>query len=256
MNLCPICKSEHNETHYVVNFDLKNYLCNTHKDIFINYCETCKKDLCSLCKKDHFEHKIIYYSKNFPDLKRINLKMKELRETIDKLKANINKIFKNIKILFNNIETFYKINTIILDDYKNSKNKNFYSFYNIGIVSNFIDEETDNIKNKYNYGYNINQLLNVYNELIKEDTEIGYNNFNNININNFNNNNININNNFNPNPNMNFMGMDNPMGMNMMNNNQIQNNILIRVNNPKAENIFPIKGTSMLISCERINIIF
>ena len=45
---------------------------------------------------------------------------------------------------------------------------------------------------------------------------------------------------------MNFMGMDNPMGMNMMNNNQIQNNILIRVNNPKAENIFPIKGLKNL----------
>ena len=33
MNLCPLCKSIHNKTHTIINYDNKNYICNKHNDI-------------------------------------------------------------------------------------------------------------------------------------------------------------------------------------------------------------------------------
>ena len=46
MNLCPLCKSLHDKTHSIINYDNKNYICNKHNEKFVKYCEECKIDLC------------------------------------------------------------------------------------------------------------------------------------------------------------------------------------------------------------------
>ena len=57
-NLCVICKFKHDQTHFVVNYDLKNFLCKKHKEIFNgSYCNDCRLDLCSLCTNEQL-HKI------------------------------------------------------------------------------------------------------------------------------------------------------------------------------------------------------
>ena len=38
MNLCPLCKSIHDKTHSIINYDNKNYICNKHNEIFVQYC--------------------------------------------------------------------------------------------------------------------------------------------------------------------------------------------------------------------------
>ena len=49
--LCPICKLEHNKVnneHIIIDYELKNYLCNIHGEKYISYCQNCNKDLCYL----------------------------------------------------------------------------------------------------------------------------------------------------------------------------------------------------------------
>ena len=56
MNLCPLCKLNHEKTHKIINYDLKNYICYKHDDIYTKYCSDCKLNLCIKCEKDHRNH--------------------------------------------------------------------------------------------------------------------------------------------------------------------------------------------------------
>ena len=38
-NLCPACKEKHNKEHIILNYELKNYLCNTHGEKYVSYCK-------------------------------------------------------------------------------------------------------------------------------------------------------------------------------------------------------------------------
>ena len=67
MNLCPLCKSNHDKTHKIINYEQKNYICNLHNKEYNSYCEKCHKDLCLLCKKEHKGHKIISYDEIIPE---------------------------------------------------------------------------------------------------------------------------------------------------------------------------------------------
>ena len=53
MNLCKICKSIHDKTHSIINYENKNYICNKHNKTFIEYCEDCKIDMCLCCSNEH-----------------------------------------------------------------------------------------------------------------------------------------------------------------------------------------------------------
>ena len=61
MNLCPLCKSIHDKSHSIINYDNKNYICNQHNETFVKYCEDCKIDLCLSCLNEHKNHELISY---------------------------------------------------------------------------------------------------------------------------------------------------------------------------------------------------
>ena len=42
INLCPSCKSNHQESHIVEELETQNFLCDIHTDSFTSYCKTCK----------------------------------------------------------------------------------------------------------------------------------------------------------------------------------------------------------------------
>ena len=46
MNLCSLCKSIHDKSHIIINYENKNYICKEHNETFVKYCEDCKIDLC------------------------------------------------------------------------------------------------------------------------------------------------------------------------------------------------------------------
>ena len=63
-NIYPLCKSNHNKNHFIINYNNKNYICNKHNgERFIKFCKTCKKDICMLCEDEHEGHNIIEYRK-------------------------------------------------------------------------------------------------------------------------------------------------------------------------------------------------
>ena len=75
LNLCPLCKNSHNNEHYIIDYDQKNYYCDIHDELYNSYCNTCKKNLCVACEKTHKNHEILSYSNLFPEE---NTKKKEL----------------------------------------------------------------------------------------------------------------------------------------------------------------------------------
>ena len=52
-NMCTLCKSVHDESHTIISYDDKNYLCKSHNKTFNSYCKNCCENLCLLCKDKH-----------------------------------------------------------------------------------------------------------------------------------------------------------------------------------------------------------
>ena len=104
MNLCPLCKSIHNKKHSIINYDLKNYICNKHSETFVKYCEDCKIDLCFSCLNEHKNHEIISYEDILISDEDELIDIKKLRNKIDNLKEVINKFKLNLEDIINKIE--------------------------------------------------------------------------------------------------------------------------------------------------------
>ena len=92
INLCVLCKNNHDKKHIIINYDNKNYLCKEHGGRYISYCKECMKDLCDNCRYDN-KHYSLYHKVSFlyELIKKKERIMNELRIKIDDLKK------KNIK---------------------------------------------------------------------------------------------------------------------------------------------------------------
>ena len=53
INLCPLCKNIHDKKHNIINYDQKNYICETHNMPYISYCKECQNNKCMICEQDH-----------------------------------------------------------------------------------------------------------------------------------------------------------------------------------------------------------
>ena len=61
----------------------------------------------------------------------------------------------------------YDINNDILKKYEN-KNRNYKLLLNLNYMNKYIENEINNIKDKYKYGYNINQLFIKEEEIMQD----------------------------------------------------------------------------------------
>lgn len=164
INLCSLCKSLHNKTHKVINYDQKYYICEKHCDIFIKYCKDCKLNLCIICEKDHKSHDIVYFGDIIPS-------KEDLLKEITKLKNNINKFNNNVKSIITKLinitktmKTYYFINNNIINDY-DIQNKNYQILHNIhelNVYSNIIIQDMNKMINE-------NDIINKINILIEMD---------------------------------------------------------------------------------------
>ena len=110
INLCPLCKSNHNKKHKIINYEQKYFICNLHNKELNSYCETCNKDMCLFCKKEHKEHKIILYEEIVPE----NMKNEEqIKKTINSflniLKKRIEMVIDRLNNVMKNLEIYYKL---------------------------------------------------------------------------------------------------------------------------------------------------
>ena len=50
LNLCLLCKPNHDPRHNIIKYDLRNYICPIHSEHLIKYCFKCKKNICFSCE--------------------------------------------------------------------------------------------------------------------------------------------------------------------------------------------------------------
>ena len=175
MNLCPLCRNNHDKSHDIIDYDDKNYKCNEHNESFNKYCENCKVDLCLYCISEHKKHKIVAYEDKLIDTKVLIKSMDDLKNAIKKFKDNLDEIINKFKKIIESIDAFYNINNDIVKYYEKYKPRNYFSLLNLQNIKVLINKEINKIKYDYNYGYNLNRMLYLYNELNDENTEIELN---------------------------------------------------------------------------------
>ena len=129
INLCPKCKSQHDNSHDIIHYESKNYICNKHNEFYIRYC--CNKNICMECEKEHKDHKNISYLEIFPNIIDNNIK-----KNIDKLNYEIEMIIEKLNSLKKDIEKYYNIYNHIIKNYNRGK-ENYEILQNINEFNNY-----------------------------------------------------------------------------------------------------------------------
>ena len=167
--LCPFCKYNHNNTHPIIDYNQKNYICSIHNEKFSSFCRNCKINLCLECEAIHNDKQnLIYFRDILPNKDKYKTNMKELKKSIDKYKEKINDIKNIFDKIITNLETYYEINNIIFNNYEQKK-KNFQLLYNMNELDKFnniiIYDLNTNINNNKEFNEIINNSMNIMNKM-------------------------------------------------------------------------------------------
>ena len=157
MNLCPLCKSIHDNCHYIINYEKQFYVCYIHKEFYSGYCEKCKLNICSYCSRDHINHKIIAYKDIIPNISDIKNQLNSLRKKIDKANNIIKETIAKLNIIIKNNEIYYNIFKDMIQSFDDKK-------INYELLQNIIELKANN------YMDNINEdnLFDIYNKMTKK----------------------------------------------------------------------------------------
>ena len=188
LNLCVNCQNKHqneNKDHNLINYDDKNYICESHNEKYSSYCDNCLKNTCLYCEKEHEEdleyrrHKLQNYVKILPNMKKAKTNLEELRNKIDEFEEVLDNLISKLNRVKDIIENYYEINTNIFDSL-NNKCINYeilYSFNKINESEIFNDiniviksKDNNEIFKKINEIYN--KMTNKFNEEITIQYEI------------------------------------------------------------------------------------
>ena len=169
INLCPLCKCVHDQSHFFIDYEQKDFICHSHLDNYTFCCSDCKKDICALCEIEHKGHKIITYGSIISDkddlVKNVNNSKKviiEFKEHIDTIITKLNEVVQNVDDYFNAYSNF--INNF------NIRNKNYYILQNI----NYMKEYNKTFINNINDIINVKNIANSVNNIIEIFDKIKY----------------------------------------------------------------------------------
>ena len=174
MNICPLCQSNHDKMHKIINYDEKYYICNKHNENYNSYCEESKMNLCKLCD-EHKLHNIIYFEKIMPN-------KNDLIELKNSLKNEIHLFNHNIKLLINILEDvknkiniYYKINEEIINNFIDNNNLNYEIIYYLkSIENNYKVLYELNAINGFNIINKFKNIYNLYNKMNNNEINIKY----------------------------------------------------------------------------------
>ena len=169
--ICNECLDSHKQ-HITVKYDDKNYYCLDGCQ-YSSYCETCKRDLCEKCKKEHqnLNHEIIEYKEIIPEIKSRQEELKQIKEYLQNSKISIQNLLKMINDAYDALENYYNICNDILYNYDsfNKDLRNYHTIQNINFleISNkeVIEHLNYLIKNdnsKETYSKQCETLINIY----------------------------------------------------------------------------------------------
>ena len=172
-NLCPLCKSRHEKSHNILNYNDINFLCEEHNERYINYCNDCKQNLCIQCEVGHKGHNLIYLGDKILDKEKLEDSLRIFREYIDKLKNDVNGIIENFKKIIENFENLYKIKEDIVNNYE-KKNRNYELLFNLEEMNNnenIIIEDINSIIKEKNISGKVNKIMDIYNKMKQKKFE-------------------------------------------------------------------------------------
>ena len=135
-NICPLCKSSHDISHSIINYDDKNYTCKKHSETFIKFCKTCNENMCFMCESEHISHDIFEFTKILIQKSDLLNIMNDLKIILDKYKSKLTNLqtFNKIK---SNMDLYYKINNDIITNYNMKKRNSCISFISSFIIISF-----------------------------------------------------------------------------------------------------------------------
>ena len=176
MNLCPLCKSNHDKKHNIINYDNINYYCSKHCEKYSYYCKKCKKSVCDECDCVDDNHDIISLGKMIIKKDDLEKNIKKYKDGIDKINNNISEIINKLKKISDNLDKYYKIYSDFMNNY-DVKNRNYYILHNAKEIQNNNDNmaEINEIIEETNYTNKVNEIFKLYNSFYDDKIEIGDN---------------------------------------------------------------------------------
>ena len=165
MNLCPLCKQNHDRSHKIINYEQKNFICPIHNENYSLYCKSCKQNICIFCGNEHTKHETISFGNIIPNIADLRTKYKNLNENINKLKQSVAELINILNRTVNIFDIYSTIINDIINNYKN-KNINYHVLNNIkGIFNHYIIEDLDKIINDQNSINKFSYIVNIYNNI-------------------------------------------------------------------------------------------
>ncbi len=178
INLCPICYSNHDKKHYILNYDDKNLICKKHNKQFTQYCYLCKKNICIYCEKEHKNHELISFGQLINDEKELNSFLDNLKGIIKKFNEEVEDLINKLNKIKENMSHYYCISKSIIQNF-NKEKLNYEILNNINsIIHNedisFLDDviNNTNIYNKIKYFIDIYHKMNGKKDLILNEQNI------------------------------------------------------------------------------------
>ena len=110
-NICPLCKSKHDNKHIIVKYEERNIKCKKHNENYVKYCKKCSENICMECIEEHYDHEGI----NYTDII-IKINNNEFKEYRDKLIENINEIIYKLENIKENMKIYYNKSNIIINN--------------------------------------------------------------------------------------------------------------------------------------------
>ena len=136
INLCSLCKSQHEKSHYIIEYDKKDFICQSHLDSFTFCCDDCKTDICSSCENKHSHHKTITYGSILPNKEVLEQDLNNSKKALKEFKDNINKIISKLNDVMKNMDDYFNIYNDIINNF-DSRNKNYCILKNINDMKSF-----------------------------------------------------------------------------------------------------------------------
>ena len=164
-NICPLCQSNHNKTHKIINYNDINYICDKHNEAYIKYCDNCNTNICMQCENEHEGHNIIYFGKILPNQ---NNYLNELKEYINKFKQDIKDIISKLENVVMNMEIYYNMSYNNIMNYINNNKRNYEL---LNIINEFISynniviKDIKEILNESEINNKMQQLMKIYNNM-------------------------------------------------------------------------------------------
>ena len=186
-NICESCKSTHDKTHNIINYEEKTFICDLHFEPYNSYCSSCQKDLCLNCVFEHKNHEIISYVEMISNIPNKDEREK-LFEKKEHIKKDINKIINKLNNLINSIDNCFDIFKNIIYINQNGKNGlNYFLLQNQNEINAFKDSfiydinkiiGERNILNKFNNIIELYNKMNLANDFYNKNEKFNDENYN------------------------------------------------------------------------------